>query len=336
MKKKILVLHTGGTIGMHATDRGYNTAKNHLIKLMANLTELNSDAMPDYDVIEYEPLIDSANMTPTTWNKIAEDIQSYYQKYAAFVILHGTDTMAYSASALSFMLENLAKPIIFTGAQLPLEAVRTDARENLINTFYLASHHEFNEVGLFFHDVLFRGNRTKKTSSVRYDAFNSPNFSALAKIETDIRWNKHLLLSPPIEGFQIRKIKKINIATIRLFPGIFPDYVDKMCSDDLAALIVGTYGVGNAPTEDKALMQAFKRAENRGVMLVNSTQCPHGTVNMQTYAVGNELANLGFVSSFDMTMEAVIGKLYYLFSCDLKIDEIKQQFQMNLRGELTR
>lgn len=320
---------------MRASKDGYQPFRGYLTEQLEQLSELKHSDMPTFHVIEYDPLIDSSNVTPEKWQQIINDIARYYHDYDGFVILHGTDTMAYTASALSFLLENLAKPVILTGSQLPLEKIRNDARENIINAVYVASHYQFNEVALYFHDVLLRGNRSKKISSVNYAGFDSPNFPPLARIETQVNFSKNLLLPLPKHEFVNHNIRPANIAAIKLFPGMQTKYLEKILDNDLDAIIVGTYGQGNAPTDDKALIQLFRRAEAEKVILVNCTQCPHGTVNIRTYATGNVLAEIGFVSAFDMTIEAVIGKLYFLLSCDLTYCEIKRQMEINLCGELT-
>ncbi len=334
MTNEILIINTGGTIGMKASASGYDNSQGHVAELLSKLPELLNDEMPGFEIIEHVPLLDSANVTPKIWGRIAEDVERYYNDFDGFVILHGTDTMAYSASALSFMLENLNKPVIFTGSQVPLEATRTDARDNLINALYIASKFELYEVGLCFHDVLLRGNRAKKLSSVSYHAFDSPNLPPLASIETKVKFKSHLLRKAPSVDFSIRRIKDVNIASIKLFPGMPSYYLEKLFDARLDALVLGTYGMGNAPVDDKQLMDIFSKAAEKGVILVNCTQCQHGSVNMQTYSVGSKLAEFGFISANDMTIEAVIGKLYYLLSCDLSCDEVRKQMQMNLRGEL--
>lgn len=336
MSKDILIIHTGGTIGMKPTERGYDVEPGYLSELISALPQLSYADMPNFEVIEHTPLIDSANVTPKFWGRVAEDIVRYYDEFAGFVVLHGTDTMAYSSSALSFILENLNKPVIFTGSQAPLVETRTDARDNLINSLYIASQFELNQVALCFHNVLLRGNRAKKVSSTKYQAFASPNAPAIAKIETEIKFNSSMLQKAPTVRFSARNIKELNIANISLFPGIKAHNFERLLDADLDALIVGTYGMGNAPIADKELMHFFQGASEQDVLLVNYSQCQHGKVNMSTYSVGQKLADIGFVSAHDMTMEAVITKLYYLLSCDLALDEVKKQMQVDLRGELTK
>ncbi len=334
MKKSILILNTGGTISMQQTATGHKPVLGLLPKLLADMVALKHPAMPTVDIHEYQPLIDSSNLTPAIWNQLATDIQKNYQQYDGFLILHGTDTMAYTASALSFMLENLDKPVILTGSQIPLTDVRTDARQNLIDALYIASHYELNEVCLYFHDFLLRGNRCKKMSSTRYTAFESPNFPPLAVLEKDIHWQTEQLLQKTAQAFNPVMMQDITIGNVKLFPGISFEHLAQLFEQPLHAVIIGTYGLGNAPSDD-AFLASLKKANERGIVLINCTQCPHGYTDMQTYAAGHSLADLGMISAADMTMEAVIAKLYYLFSCGWSVTQVKEKMQENLRGELT-
>lgn len=334
MNKSVLIIYTGGTIGMQHTPEGDKPEPGLLLKLLQSMPVLKRAEMPSYTVIEFDPLIDSSNLTPTLWNKIAQLIYQNYHKYDSFIVLHGTDTMAYTASALSFMLENLNKPVIITGSQVPLIDVRNDASDNIINSMYIASYCNINEVCLFFHGKLFRGNRAKKVSSIRYAAFASPNFSPLGTVEIEINLNKKHLLQPTNEEFSITKINKTNIAILKLFPGINRDFIQQLLNTPLKALIISTYGQGNAP-DDPKFLRMLKNANDQGVILVNCTQCAHGYVDMENYAAGRKLAKIGLISAHDMTFEATITKLYYLLSCHLTINHIKEKMQQNLRGELT-
>lgn len=335
MKKNIFILNTGGTLSMQRQSEGYANSPGYLAECLQTMPELENAALPQFELVEYQPLLDSANISPVIWNQMACDIAARYDQYDGFVILHGTDTMAYSSSVLSFILQNLSKPVVFTGSQVPLEQAHGDARENLINALGVAQCDRLQDVALCFHDVLLRGSRAKKVSSTRYDAFASPNCEPLAKIDAEIQFNSNYTVDKSEDAFSIVAIKDVNIASVKLFPGMRSNYLEALLDSPLDVLILGTYGVGNAPTLDTTLMQILKRAHAQGVMLISCTQCHHGSVDLNTYASGTYLADIGFVGALDMTIEAVIAKLYYLFSLDLSRAEIAAQFQQDLRGELT-
>lgn len=333
-QKSIFILSTGGTIAMKKTPQGYAPAAGHLEKSMEKIPELKNPDMPLYTVHEYEKPIDSANMTTEDWFHIGSKIQQHYDDYEGFVILHGTDTMAYTASALSFMLENLAKPVILTGSQLPLFATRNDARENLINALLIAGHFDIPEVCIYFNNKLFRGNRSKKMDAASFAAFASPNFPALGKVGTDMRIRRELMRESSREKLAVRAIQPAVIHTVRLFPGMSADALSCFLQASPQALILETYGVGTAP-DDARFLDVIKKAVQQGIIIVNCSQCPRAKIRMSDYATGSALLNAGVISGGDMTFEAVITKLFYLFSRELPRDEIKKQLMMNLRGELT-
>lgn len=333
-RKSIGILSTGGTISMRKTAQGYVPEPEYLAKAMANIPELNNEDMPYYSVSEFSRPLDSSNMTPDDWYRIAEHIKQYHDQLDGFVILHGTDTMAYTASALSFMLEHLKKPVIVTGSQLPLFETRSDARENLINAMLIAGHYSIPEVCVYFSNKLFRGNRCKKMDASSFQAFDSPNFSVLGKVGTDIRIRKDLLLTPDELPFSIRKIEPVSIGTLRLFPGISVETLRHFLRPPLKALILETYGVGTAPS-DPAFLDLIREAAQSGFLIVNCSQCLYAKVKMRDYATGTALMNAGVIGGGDMTIEAAITKLFYLFSKQLPLEEIKQQMMQNLRGELT-
>lgn len=336
MRKKVYIAYTGGTIGMKRTADGYMPATGYLEKMMNNIPELKSDILPDYQICEYEPLLDSSNMTPDDWLKIANDIAVHYREFDGFVVLHGTDTMAYTASALPFMLPGLQKPVILTGAQIPLCKVRNDARENLITALLIAANYKIPEVCLCFGDKLLRGNRAVKVDADSLDAFESPNFPALGTvgIEIDINWD---LVLPPAKTHQPLTVNALNearVAGLRLFPGISIDIIKNYLQPPIRGLILQTYGMGNAP-EDLKLISALKTANDRGVVIVNCTQCLKGRVNMEDYATGAALAKAGVISGFDMTLEAALAKLSFLLNQKSSVPKIKKLMQTDLRGELT-
>ncbi len=337
MPKRIYIAYTGGTIGMKKTRDGYRPVAGFLSKLMADMTEFRDPSMPSFEIHEYDPLIDSSNMSPRIWLHIARDIATHYEAFDGFVVLHGTDTMAYTASALPFMLQGLAKPVILTGAQIPLCEIRNDARENLITALMIAADYPIPEVGLFFGHQLLRGNRSVKINANGFDAFCSPNFPALgtAGIGIDIRWD--LVLRSPTEptAMAVKAFTESKVAALRLFPGISAHVVRNILAPPIKGLVLETYGVGNAPDNDPDLLDVLARACDRGVVIVNCTQCLQGKVHQNAYATGSSLGRTGVISGHDMTTEAALAKLFHLFSLNLSVEQVKEQMQMNLRGELT-
>ena len=336
MRKKVYIAYTGGTIGMKKTGDGYMPAPGYLEEMMSNIPELKSEILPDYQISEYKPLLDSSNMTPDDWLKIANDIAAHYREFDGFVVLHGTDTMAYTSSALPFMLQGLRKPIILTGAQIPLCKIRNDARENLITALLIAANYKIPEVCLCFGDKLLRGNRAVKVDADSLDAFESPNFPALGTvgIEINIHWDLVLPPAKTREPLKVNPLNEARVAGLRLFPGISIDIIKNFLQPPVRGLILETYGIGNAP-EGLKLISTLKEANDRGVVIVNCTQCLKGTVNMQDYATGAALAKAGVISGFDMTLEAALAKLSFLLNQKLSVAKIKKMMQTNLRGELT-
>lgn len=337
MKKRVYIANTGGTIGMKPTPHGYTTEPGYLAALMAQLPSLKSPTMPAYELHEYDPLLDSSNMTPVDWLRIAEDIADNYAAFDGFVVLHGTDTMAYTASALAFMLQDLGKPVILTGSQIPLCEVRNDARENLITAMILAANYKIPEVSLYFGDKLMRGCRTVKVSAGGFDAFGSPNCPPLGKVGVDIEidWGLIRPLPHPTKPLKIQPIHTARISTLRLFPGISSEIVSHILQPPLKGLILEAYGVGNGPTQNQEFMLALQEATQRDVVIVDCTQCFSGSVDLNDYATGSALASVGVISGYDLTVEAALAKMFYLFSQDLPSADVKRLMQNDLRGELT-
>ncbi|WP_457913981.1 asparaginase [Candidatus Gillettellia adelgis] len=334
-KKSIYVAYTGGTIGMQRSIHGYVPSSGYLQEQLALISDFQRPEIPDFTIREYVPLIDSSNITPHDWQHIAYDIKKNYDHYDGFVVLHGTDTMAFTASALSFMLENLTKPVIITGAQIPLSELRSDGPINILNALYLAANHPIHEVCLFFNNKLFRGNRTTKSNAYAFNAFSSPNFPPLLETEIYVR-HHNIVTNPPRynDNLNIHIITPQPIGIITIVPGISSTIVRAFILQPVKALILRSYGIGNAPQKDD-LINEFHYASKCGIIIVNLTQCMFGTVNMNTYATGNALAHAGVISGFDMTIEATLAKLYYLLSQSLTPEQMRHQMQQNLRGELS-
>jgi L-asparaginase len=337
MKKRVYIIYTGGTIGMTPTADGYVPAPGYLAEQIRAMPELASDLMPEVDIHEYSPLLDSANMTPADWYKIASDIGSHYKQYDGFIVLHGTDTMAYTASALAFMLQGLRKPVILTGSQIPLCEVRNDARANIITALTIAANFDIPEVCLCFGNQLLRGCRSVKLSADGLDAFASPNLPPLGEIGVDIRINWELTQpAPPVDSIlRVHELIPVSIGALPLWPGISAEVVRNFLQPPLKGLILKAYGVGNGPTNNREFLSALEEAASRGAVIVDCTQCLRGSVHLEDYATGSALAKVGVISGFDMTTEAALAKLAYLFSQNLSVDEIRRLMQTNLRGELT-
>jgi len=334
MKKRIYIAYTGGTIGMKASDNGYIPVEGHLTDSIMAMPEFHREEMPEFSIHEYLPLIDSSNMTPSDWQRIADDIYQNYNDYDGFVVLHGTDTMAYTSSALSFMFENLDKPVIVTGSQIPFSQLRSDGQVNLLNSLFIAANHPICEVGLFFNNKLFRGNRSIKAYADGFNAFDSPNMPALLEAGINISLVAGEISSRKNKALKLNNITPQPIGVVYLYPGISSELIENIIKQPVKALILKSYGVGNAPQDEK-LLACLAKANEQGIIIVNCSQCIKGTVNMEGYATGTSLSKCGVISGKDMTLEAALTKLHYLLSQNLAVDEIKKLIVENLCGELT-
>lgn len=344
---KVLVLYTGGTIGMKEGPSGLAPVQGYLAEQIGRLPQFHDTTQERfttppsrfgrrvaYDVKEYDPLLDSSNMGLSDWARIAEDIGEAYGRYDAFVVIHGTDTMAYSASALSFMLENLGKPVIFTGSQLPLAQAGTDAIDNLLGALTIAGHYEVPEVCLYFAHRLLRGNRSTKVDASAFDAFSSGNYPTLIEVGVDIEVNWGAVRSQGAGEFRVHANLDPHVASLRIFPGITAEIVSNFLRPPIRGVVLETYGAGNAPDRRQDFLAALREATARGVVIVNCTQCLRGRV-VEAYAAGAALAAAGVIGGADMTPEAALTKLSFLLAQGLPPDEVKRRMRMDLRGELT-
>ena len=336
----ILLIYTGGTIGM-VKDVETGALKafdfNSLLVKIPELRLLDCTI----ETISFEEPIDSSNMNPIYWADIATIIGDNYLDFDGFVVLHGSDTMSYSASALSFMLENLSKPVIFTGSQLPIGDLRTDAKENLITSIQMASLQKegvpiIREVGLYFEYKLYRGNRTTKLNAEHFEAFESLNYPHLAESGVHLNVNSEYLWKPNLnEKLIVRTAMDANIGVLKLFPGISRPICEVILTSKLIkGLILETYGSGNATTESWFIALLQKAIKN-GLYIVNVTQCVRGSVNMGQYETSSQLKTIGMISGKDITTEAAIAKMMYLLGEKVKPEEFKFYFETSLRGEMS-
>ena len=336
MNNKVLIVYTGGTIGMVQDENGALTPfpMEHIYDLVPELQKCSYHI----DTCQMADIIDSSNMTPSFWIDLAEIIERHYDDYDGFVVLHGTDTMAYTASALSFMFKNLTKPIVLTGSQLPMGMLRSDGRENIICALEVASCQEayIPEVCLFFENHLYRGNRSTKVSAENFDAFCSYNYPSLAKAGIRFSFKNHLFLPKPNKPLEVRKQFDRNIAVLKLFPGITQGVVDAVLhAEGLHGVVSETFGSGNAPTENW-FINAIADAIERGIIVLNVTQCKAGAVIMGQYEASCELSRIGVIGGNDITLEAAVTKMMYLLGTyPNNPDHVRECLQMSLRGEIT-
>lgn len=341
MKPRILIVYTGGTIGMIEDPVTKALRPFDFSHLMENVPKVK---MLDYmiDNIQFHPPIDSSDMSPAHWQDIARSVADNYDDYDGFVVLHGTDTMAYTASALSFMLENLAKPVIITGSQLPIGEVRTDGEENLITALQIAAATDSDgrpmvrEVAILFENYLWRGNRSTKRSADNFNAFKSNNYPQLAKIGLGIHFYTDALMRRKVEkSLAAHYNLDTSVMVIDLYPGLNESLLRHMLdTPGIKGIVLRTYGAGNGPTAPW-FIEAIRGVVNRGVIVLNVTQCVNGGVHTNRYVAGDVLAATGVVSGHDLTFEAAITKMMFLFGLGLKNEEVKKLLSHSIAGEMT-
>lgn len=338
-RTNILLIYTGGTIGMVKDYRSGALKAFNFKKLLKNIPEL-AQLDCHIDSVSFDTPIDSSNINTKHWVEIATIIESHYESHDGFVVLHGSDTMSYSASALSYMLENLRKPVIFTGSQLPIGDLRTDAKENLITSIQIAALQErgkpvVQEVGLYFEYKLYRGNRTTKINAEHFEAFASLNYPPIVESGVHLKvYKEYLMPKKRAKKFFVHKKMDNNVAILKLFPGFNESLLKSILqTENLKALVLETYGAGNAPTENW-LIENLKKAIKNGLHIVNVTQCSGGSVIMGQYETSEQLKKLQLISGKDITTEAAVTKLMYLLGSEVSKGSFKTVFETSLRGEM--
>lgn len=342
MTRSILLIYTGGTIGMKQDAESLALVPFNFNQILAEVPELKKFGY-NIDTLSFDPPIDSSDVEPVFWVNLSGLIKRNYDKYDGFVILHGTDTMSYSASALSFMLEDLEKPVVFTGSQLPIGMLRTDGKENLISAIEIAAAVDSNgrplvpEVSLYFESELYRGNRTTKYNAENFRAFRSVNYPILANVGIHIKFNKSVIHYPKVWGKSLKVNTEIdtNVLVVKLFPGLKREFLESvMATPNVRAIVLETFGSGNAPTK-QWFLDIVKSAINIGVVVLNVSQCHAGSVDMDAYATGVALKRVGVTSGYDTTTEAAITKLFFLLGQYSKSEDVIKALLRSVCGEIS-
>lgn len=335
MSDSVFVLHTGGTIGMVDTPAGYAPVAGALAPYVDWIVESSGGELPPVEFLELDPPIDSADATAADWCEIARILAARREDHRGFVVLHGTDTMAYTSSALSFLLPSFGRPVVVTGSQIPISRTRSDGRQNLIGALQVAMRPDVPEVTLLFGEVLLRGNRATKVDASGLDAFDSPRFPPLAELGVDIVVRHRLVR--PVEGpARLVDGRLGNVASIRLFPGFSPSILANLCRPPLEGLVIEAYGAGNGPANDPAFVGAVEQATANGIVVVVVTQCVRGSVQPGAYVSGSALMRVGAVPGYDMTCEAALTKLAVLLGEHRDPATVAETMQDDVAGELSR
>lgn len=355
--KRVLVIYVGGTIGMQRNEHGvyipipnaflqkvkYSEMHDPFLAKQQNIPLTDNELILPlvgtntvvYKIVEYDPLLDSSNMSLREWTRIAKDIEKNYEYFDGFVVLHGTDTLAYTSSALSFMLENLQKPVVITGSQIPIFETRSDAKDNFLSSIIFASCYDIPEVCVFFASKLLRGNRTRKISSNLLNAFDSPNYHSLAQAGIEVHVHDHYIRKRnPSAELVVHKNLCPNVGILSVFPTITGSQLESFLKPPIEGIVLQSYGAGNIPSNRADILRVIKHAVDRGVLILNITQCARGTVSI-TYATGKALAATGIISGNDMTAEAALTKLMFVLGQPGTYESRLKLLTTDLRGELT-
>ena len=334
MSDSILVVHTGGTIGMVSTPDGDAPVAGALETHITRLATAETGELPPIEYLELDPLIDSANATPDTWSRLASLLFDRRDRHKGFVVLHGTDTLAYTASALSFLLADFGRPVVVTGSQIPIARVRSDGRQNLIGAVQVAAREDVPEVSVLFGDMLLRGNRSTKVDASGLYAFESPRYPPLARLGVEITVDRARVRTPTTVP-RLIACELAPVAATRLFPGFSASILANLCQPPLRGLVIEAYGAGNGPSRDSDFLAQIERATAQGIVVAVVTQCLRGAVQPNAYATGSALLRAGAVPAYDMTTEATVTKLSVLLGQGHDAATVRTLLQTDLAGEIT-
>jgi L-asparaginase len=336
MNPRVLILYTGGTIGMKSSAKGFVPCEKFDQLLQEKIPDEAREQLPQITVLELSELIDSANLQPLHWTEMARQLIAQWEHYDGFVVLHGTDTMDYTAAALSYMLLGIDKPIILTGSQVPLIKLRSDGLDNLITSIDMAGHCGVPEVCIYFNNRLLRGNRSVKLNSSAFDAFDSPNFPCLARAGVRVDVDTHLLIQPSPRQFMAPVFDPAAVTVLSMYPGISAEVVQSAVDNPaVKGVVIKSYGAGNIPDANHPLINVLRNASKKGVVIVNVTQCVQGPVSQGDYATGDVLNDIGVVPGSDLTLAAAFTKLHFLIASGLSEEDIREQMTVALCGEMS-